>query len=80
MWTMVEIEFRRESIQMDAYILVEYSRVWMVVVFSGWGWSEVGGDGTDATTAAVAVGVRRGPTLACEVVEKATVECQDGGG
>ncbi len=86
MRSMVEIEFGRESVQMDAYILVEYNRGSMVA-FPGWR-SEVGGGGTKAAAAAAVVGilggrgweVRRGATVACEVVKKATVECQGSGG
>lgn len=65
---------------MDAYILVEYN-CGSMVAFPGW-WSEVGGRGTNAAGALGGWGweVRRGATVACEVVEKATVEYQGGGG
>lgn len=63
---------------MDAYILIEQYCGW-IAVFFGW-WTKVGGDGGGAL--GIIVGgwwdVGRGSTMAHEVVEKSTVECQGG--
>lgn len=52
-----------------------------MVAFVGW-WTEVGRGGSGGAVDIVGgrwAEVGRGPTMASEVVEKSTVECQGGG-